>query len=65
MDVNSNIEVVYSGKSDTPPDSKSLGKPGRMAVGAQTTTAKSPGSVKTTIHHIFSAHPTILSTRSG
>ena len=46
MDVDPEIEGVYSGKSDPPSDSKSPAKPGCQAVGAETTTAKSPAVKK-------------------
>ena len=51
MNVDTEIEVIYSEMSDPPFDSRSPGKPGRQDVGAQTTSAKSPESVTKALHH--------------
>ena len=44
MDADPELEVRYSGESDSPSDSKSPAKPGPKAVGAGTTTAVPHGS---------------------
>ena len=40
MDVDPEIQVLYSAESDSPSDSKSPAKSGRKATGAETTTAQ-------------------------
>ena len=51
MDVDPEIEVVYSCESDPPSDLKSLAKPDRKAVGAKTTTAVPRGRLGKTFRH--------------
>ena len=43
MDVDPELEVVYSGESDSPSDSKSPTKPSREALGAGSMTAEQRG----------------------
>ena len=51
MDIDPEIEVVYSGESDSPSDSMSPAKSGREAVAAGTTTAKPLGSLDRALHY--------------
>ena len=50
MDVEPEIEVVYSGESDSSPDSKSTAKPSRETKAAESTTAQRRGSIDPELH---------------
>ena len=60
MGVEPEIEVAYSGELESPSESKSPAKPGRKALGVETTAAKPRGSLDKFQRH---AMPTILRTR--
>ena len=51
MDVDPEIEVVYSGESSSPSDSKSPAKPGCEAVGAGSMTSERRGSLDPELRH--------------
>ena len=63
MDVNPELDVDYSGESDSLSDSKSLAKPSHNAAGAEATNAVPRGNLE--LRRECSAHPTSLSTRRG
>ena len=50
MGDNIEIEVLYSGESDSPSDSKSLAKPSHETVGVESTTAQRRGSIEPEMH---------------
>ena len=51
MDIDTGIEVIYSGESDSPSGVKPSSNFGRGAVGAETTTAKPRGSLDEPLRH--------------
>ena len=51
MNINPEIEVIYSGELNVPSDSNLPANPRRLAVGARRTTAEARDRLDETIHH--------------
>ena len=60
------IEVLYSGESDYPSDTKCPANPSRQAVGAETTTAHRRGSIDPVLHReLFGSSDEFMDASSG